>query len=231
MKAHFSRRAFIKQSAAVTAGAALAGSGCSNPGHQKKVDFFFDMVDKRRSVRSYKSTPVPQDHIDTILHAARMAPTAGNRQPWKFVLMQKPESIERLIESTINLKVTNEKKKKKMTEKEETELRTRLMKSHSGYFSAPVYIGILTDSKARFARMNSHDGPLAAGYLCLAARALGYGTVYLTGSIPGEAFRKAANVPERYRITCVIPLGVPEEWPDTPPKKKFEELVVNEAFK
>ena len=62
------------------------------------------------------------------------------------------------------------------------------------------------------------------------ARALGYGTVYLTGSIPPAALRKAANVPDHFDITCVIPVGVPEEWPKTPPKKELNELIVHESF-
>jgi nitroreductase len=57
----------------------------------------------------------------------------------------------------------------------------------------------------------SHDGPLAAGYLLLAARALGYGTVYVTDSIRGDFTRKVLNIPDRYNRVCITPVGISGE--------------------
>ena len=81
MRAETSRRDFLKQGAGIGAGLALASTGCSPVGQQAKTDYFFEIIDTRRSVRQYKPTPVPEEHIIKILNAAKMAPTAGNRQP------------------------------------------------------------------------------------------------------------------------------------------------------
>jgi nitroreductase len=75
-----------------------------------------------------------------------------------------------------------------------------------------------------------HDGPLAAANLMLAARALGYGTVYGTDAVSVDALRRIWAIPERFNVTCIIPIGVPKEWPASPPKKPLEELVVYEYF-
>jgi nitroreductase len=49
---------------------------------------FDEVVKGRRSIRKYKSTPVPRESILKVLEAARLAPSAGHRQPWHFVVIQ-----------------------------------------------------------------------------------------------------------------------------------------------
>ena len=57
----------------------------------------FDKVIKtRRSIRKYKVTPVPRESLMEILEAARIAPSAGHRQPWHFVVVEDKETIEKL---------------------------------------------------------------------------------------------------------------------------------------
>ena len=57
---------------------------------------FVDVVKKRRSIRKYKKDPVPKKMILEVLEAARLAPSAGNRQPWHFIVVTDPETRERL---------------------------------------------------------------------------------------------------------------------------------------
>ncbi len=57
---------------------------------------FDDVIKTRRSIRKYKGTPVPQESLMKILEAARIAPSAGHRQPWHFVVVEDKETIEKL---------------------------------------------------------------------------------------------------------------------------------------
>ena len=231
MNTRQSRRAFIKNSAGIGAGLALAGTGCTGIGHSQKLLFFFDIMKRRRSVRTYTSTPVPDDHITKILEAAKLCPTAGNRQPWKFLIINDPETIENLKEATFPLRVKlYMDPKKEYTQEQKSDIEKQVRERQAGYFSAPVYIVVMTDSEAKYPDYNRHDGPLVAGYICLAARAMGYGTVYLTDSIPPEAVKQVIDIPDRYEITCVMPLGIPVEWPEMPAKKPLEELIVYNTF-
>jgi hypothetical protein len=50
-------------------------------------EFLFNIIKTRRTVRKYKPTAVPKEHILKILDAARMAATASNQQPWKFLVI------------------------------------------------------------------------------------------------------------------------------------------------
>jgi nitroreductase len=183
---------------------------------------------KRQSVRRYKPDPVPEEHLRLILDAARRPPTSGNQQPWKFLVVRKPATIERMRARCLEL--VEGYGPQDLAPAEKAARREAITKRMAGYFSAPVYIVVLTDSQSTYPSYNHHDGPLAAGYLCLAARALGYGTVYVTDAIPEQVTREVLNIPERYQRVCITPLGVPDGWPEPMPKKKLEEFVVYESF-
>jgi nitroreductase len=60
----------------------------------------------------------------------------------------------------------------------------------------------------------------------LAARALGYGTVFITDSIPDEITRRILDIPDRYSRVCITPVGVPDSWPDSPSKKDLDEFIM-----
>ena len=57
---------------------------------------FMEVIKKRRSIRRYKPTPVPEDILTKILEAARLAPSAGNRQPWHFIVVRDDEKKKQL---------------------------------------------------------------------------------------------------------------------------------------
>ena len=60
---------------------------------------FEKVLTKRRSIRKYKDTPISKEQIVTILEAARIAPSAGHRQPWHFIVVEKKETIQKLAKS------------------------------------------------------------------------------------------------------------------------------------
>jgi nitroreductase len=206
------------------AGGALAAS--ATPASAADGDLLAVFA-KRQSVRRYKPDPVPEDHLTRILDAARRSPTAVNQQPWKFLVVRDKAKIERMRARCLEL---IEAGWKDVAPAERESRRERIKKFMAGYFSAPVYIVVLTDSESAYPSYNSHDGPLAAGYLCLAARALGYGTCYITDEIPEQVTRETLAIPARYQRVCIMPLGVPEAWPEPTPKKKLEELVAYESL-
>jgi nitroreductase len=59
----------------------------------------------------------------------------------------------------------------------------------------------------------------------LAARALGYGTVFITDAIPRNVTKEVLQIPDTYTRVCITPLGVPFEWPATPPKKELNGMI------
>ncbi len=189
----------------------------------------WEVIRQRRSVRNFKPDAVPEADITKILDAARTAPTSGNQQPWKFLVIRDQGSITRMKEACVQAALERfDSRSDKATTREQYEGNVR--KRLGGYFSAPVYLVVLTDNNSKYPDYNHWDGPLAAGYLMLAARALGYGTVFITDVIPDRVTKEVLRIPDNYTRVCITPLGVPVEWPDTPPKKKLEEFIAFETL-
>jgi nitroreductase len=228
------RREFVKLTAAGTALALAGGRGAAmgqtaGPEAPERPDqsdtLFFGVVKGRRSVRKFLPTPVPDEDLLAILDAARAAPTSGNQQPWKFLVLRDRDRLEGLKEACIERSMAARRLRQGAVSEEEA---ATTRSYYEDYLSAPVYVVILTDNESRYPTYNHWDGPLAAGYLMLAARALGYGTVFCTDSIPPDVTKEILNIPDRYTRVCITPIGVPEAWPESPPKKPLEEFIAYE---
>ncbi|MDH5744788.1 MAG: nitroreductase family protein [Candidatus Aminicenantes bacterium] len=204
----------------------------SNPQikYTSEQTYLFDIVKNRRTVCKFIPTPVPREHILKILDAARFAPTAGNQQPWKFLVIQNREKLDKLQNVMIEWNLDSYKKRMIPTREELSTAEQNLRKMSNDLLSAPVYVAVLVDSKSRYPDSILYDGTLAAGYLMIAARALGYGTGFYTTFFPQAEMKEFFKIPEQYRLICFTPIGIPYEWPKTPVKKALEDLVVFEKF-
>jgi nitroreductase len=89
---------------------------------------------------------------------------------------------------------------------------------------------VLAYTKTRNPANDITAGVLAAENLMLAARAFGYGTVFCVNSIPEEITKGILNIPDDYKRICITPIGIPEEWPETPEKKEVKEVVLYDKF-
>jgi nitroreductase/ketosteroid isomerase-like protein len=192
--------------------------------------YLFNMIKNRRTVRKFKSTQVPKDHILKILDAACFAPTAGNQQPWKFLVIQDRKKLDQVQKEALSWYLDEYEKSRKPTQEELSQTQDAIKKILENVLSARVYVAVLVDTKAKYPDYILYDGTLAAGYLMIAARALGYGTGFFTSFFPEEKMKRFFNIPEQYKLICFTPVGVPDKWPETPPKKKLEEIVIFESF-
>ena len=113
-----------------------------------------EAISGRRSVRSYRAEPVSRELLDRLVDAGRWAPTAGNAQPWYFVVLDDPERI------------------------------TRLKSISPGMFSSPAFVvAVCVDREAGVKKMGPQgeelalmDACMAAQNILLAAHALGLGS-------------------------------------------------------
>jgi len=193
-------------------------------------EYLFEIIKSRRTVRDFQATPVPKDHILKILDMARSAPTSGNQQPWRFLVIQDRAKLDRLKgEAAVWFLAEYEKRMKPAPEVLE-KMRKQVPAAMAKVLSAPVYVAVLTDSQSAYPFDNRYDGPLAAALLMIAARSLGYGTGFYTTYFPEERMRQFFGIPERYNLVCFTPIGVPVEWPQAPAKKALDDFVVFEKF-
>ena len=198
--------------------------------YSPEQEYLFDLFKKRRSIRKFRPDPVPDEHIMKILDMARTAPTSGNQQPWKFFVIKDRAKLDELKDACIERRLESSRAGGITDPEELGKVEERAARYYGDYLSAPVYVAVLVDSTSRYPAYNRYDGSLAGGYLMLAARALGYGTVFSQDSIPYDLIRDIFGIPEMYERICFTPIGVPVSWPEPPEKKRLGDLVVFEKF-
>ncbi len=158
---------------------------------------FHDLVAARSSVRSYDiDRPVSDEHLAAILEAARLAPSAENAQPWRFVIVRDPGVRARLVEGAFS----------------GIYLRSRRI-------GAPVYLALCgvrgaIDLAGRAAGHSSYtltDGSIAGEHAVLAATELGLGTCWI-GMFDRRRARRLLGIPAGVELIALIALG----WPAAP---------------
>ena len=183
-----------------------------------------------RTVYKYKSTPVPKEHIMKILEAARMAPTVGNQQPWKFLVIQDKNKITQLKDEAFKWYFA-EFEGKEITDPEKLKTaKETIKKVLEDALSAPVYVAVLVDTKVKQPEYILYDGTFAAAYLMIAAKALGYGTAFFTSFFPETQMKDFFKIPDNYKLICFTPIGIPDGKVLSPRKKALKDFVVFEAF-
>lgn len=186
-----------------------------------------ETIRQRRTVRRFLPTPVPDSDLVRILDAARLAPTSGNQQPLRFLVVRDRGTLDRLVGEAVESMV--EVRLREPGRQDTVAVLAGVRRYVEGALSAPVYVAVLVDRQAPYPADIATDGALAAGTLMIAARALGYGTGFFT-FLPEERLRRVLGFPERYQSICFTPIGVPAEWPAPPAKRDLRELVVYDAF-
>ncbi|MGH2508891.1 MAG: nitroreductase family protein [Ktedonobacteraceae bacterium] len=104
--------------------------------HPERADSLATLIQGRRSVRQYQSTPVPRVLIEQVLEAARWAPSPHGRQPWRFVVLTRPAIKERLAD----FMGATWQKNLEMDQQAEKIVQLRLEKSRQRILSAPTLI-------------------------------------------------------------------------------------------
>jgi len=135
----------------------------------------------RRSVRAYDSKPIPEDVLNEVLEAGRIAPSAMNYQPWHFIVVRDPD------------------KRKALTDGRYAKFLTQ----------SPVVIVGLGDRKAS-PTWHIVDTTIALQQMVIAATSKGLGTCWI-GSFYEDKVRAALEIPERYTVVAMIALGYPKE--------------------
>jgi nitroreductase len=193
-----------------------------------KIEAVFETIRTRRTVREFDGSSVPEEHVTQILDMARYAPTAGNVQPWKFVVIQNPKTLAALKDSLKSWWKTKVIARQLGEEKERDYIEGG-KEQIDKIMTAPVYVLVLVDTTV-YPEYALYDGCLAVENLMLAARALGYGTGFFTTFFPEEKVCAFVGAPKNYKFICATPIGRPPKWPSMPEKKPLEEFIVREHF-
>lgn len=171
----------------------------------------------RRTVRKFKSDPVPQEILDEVFEAATWAPSHGNAQPWEFVVVG-PDARSRLL-AMLQKKVDEMLAAPDVPEPK----RQGLMSLRADFGGAPYMVAVL--AKAAIEPLEKVENPESASAavqnMCLAAWARGVGSVWLSvGAAPPS--RAILEVPEGDQVVALLAFGYPEQVPPPPPREDYK---------
>lgn len=187
----------------------------------------------RRSIRRFKPDPVPDPVIQSILSTATYAPSAHNRQPWRFVVLTDQAAKTRLAEAMAQDFERDLLRDGVAAEK----IQAQVKRSKERINAAPVAILLCldmremdsySDQKRRQAeRMMAVQSVAAAGLqLLLAAHAEGLGGVWVCSPLfAQETIRKTLELPEAWEPQGMFYIGYPDELPRNKEMKDLQGLV------
>jgi len=167
---------------------------------------FNELINKRYSVRAYQSDKVGDEKLQQVLNAARVAPTAANRQPIQFIVIH--------------------------TAGREAELKR--IYQREWFSKAPIVICACAVRSQAWSRMDNKnysevDVTIAMDHLVLAATDLGLGTCWIAAFDPAAA-RDVLGLPDGVEPIAFTPLGYPADQPKPKKRKELSELVRYERW-
>jgi len=177
---------------------------------------FKELLKTRRSIREFEHKEVPIELIREIIQDSCLAPSSGNSQPWRFIIIKDREAIKKLSdESKRNFLFHLEKNPDAPSKDYEATLRDP---SFNVYYNAPCLVFIVGSKEA----MNLNENcALAACYFMFAATERGLGTCWigLGKHIRDPEILELIGMPEDCRIVAPIVLGYPRSIPDQPDRE------------
>ena len=154
-----------------------------------------EAIGARRSIRKFRPKPISDEKLKMVLEAGRLAPSAGNRQPWLFVVVKKLERKRAVAKAADN---------------------------QTFIADAGVIIVALGDPEAS-PRWFRQDPMIAVEHMVLAATDLGYGTCWI-GAFNEEEVKRILRIPRKLKVIALLPIGFPNESPLPRPRRPLKEI-------
>lgn len=169
-----------------------------------------EMIRERRSIRAFTDKEISEGDAELLVEAACLAPSAGNRQPWEFVIVRDEKNKRRLAEA-----------------------------AYGQYFiaEAPIVFVVCADpgrSASRYGRRGTElyclqDTAAAVQNLLLTAKANGLGSCWI-GAFDEVRAAEVVGAPKDVRPIAIVPVGYPAESPPQRPRRRLSEVIHKERF-
>ncbi|MBI4303263.1 MAG: nitroreductase family protein [Chloroflexi bacterium] len=166
-----------------------------------------EVIKKRQSIRDYEEMPVPEEKLLKVLEAARLAPSASNRQQWKFIIVREANSRQQLALAAGG--------QAHVAKAPVVIAAVAMMPEYVMWSGVPAY---------------AVDLAIAVDHITLAAVDEGLGTCWI-GSFSQDEVRDILKVPEHYRIVALLSLGFPRQTGEPKIRKSLSQIVCYEIFK
>jgi len=174
------------------------------------------LINYRQSDRAYLSTPIEKEKLERVLEAGRLAPSACNSQPWKFIVVGNQELKNKIADCTSS----------------------KVLGINHFTKQAPIHI-VIVEEKAKFTAnaggliKGKHfpliDIGIAAEHICLQAAAEGLGSCML-GWFDEKKVKTLLNIPKSKRVPLIITIGYSEKETREKRRKNTDEIVSYNSY-
>jgi len=186
-----------------------------------------EAIKGRRSIRKYRTEPVSEEALQTVLEAARLAPSWANTQCCRLVVVRDAETKSKLADTLKGLRSGRINPATEAVRSAPVVIAACAERGLSGYYKDESGQSVISTDKGESWFM--FDVALAMQNLALAAQALGLGTVH-TGLLDAVEAARILGVPENVVVVELVPLGWPDEEPAARPRKEINEFVFFEKY-
>jgi len=167
---------------------------------------FAELVEYRKSVRAFKPDAIEQDKLERVMNAARLAPSAANVQPWKFILVKDDAMKRAMVDLCWKQRFVAE---------------------------APlVIVACALPARTRIGGAPSAmvDAAIAVTHLILAAAAEKLGTCWI-GAFESQPLKELLTIPDDVSIAAVLPIGYPvDDSRVAKSRKAFDQIICEETW-
>lgn len=155
----------------------------------------FDLISMRRTIRRFSQKPIDKNTLISIVDTGRKAPSAANKQPLEFILVDDSLLLPAVFAQTRWAAYLPKDEGRPPEGQEPT-----------------AYVVVLVNKELALERWTGHDVGAAVENMTLTALSLGIGSCWI-GSLNRDALAELLRVPDNYEIDSVLALGYPDEQP------------------
>lgn len=165
-----------------------------------------EAIRERRSIRQWQEKPIEREKLERVLEAGRLAPSASNRQPWRFVVVTDRAMLRKLVPAACDQAPVGQ--------------------------AGALIVGCAVETD-RVMTCGQHcypiDVAIAMTTMSLAAVSEGLGTCWI-GAFHEDKVKALLGIPEQVRVVELMPIGYPAQQPAARPRKMLPEFRVFEQW-
>ncbi len=196
-----------------------------------------ELMENRRSIRRFQNRPVPRQVVEMLVEAARWAPSAGNRQNFRFLSVARVATLKALVAAVRKeIKRVRQRVREGYREQVDDYTDNFIHFSDAPLLIVPIHrhgpnlLNAVCDQEV-ISEMDACPEACcsvsaAIMNLLLAAHSLGLGACWMTGPlIAGKSMAQILEVPPGWAISALIPVGYPDESPPAPGRRPVSQLL------
>jgi nitroreductase len=200
-----------------------------------------EVIKRRRSIRRFKSDPIPDEKIKLLLESARLAPSGTNTQPWRFIVVKDDDTKNKLRKASHNQRhiksapviivcCADLKAFKEFPERVDELIESGALPERTREVFIPyLEKGMSTVTKDDLMVAAAANVAIAVEHIVLQAVEIGLGTCWVRW-YEDDVVKEILEIPDHVEVMALLPVGIPNEEPAPRPRLNLDKIVFNEKY-